>query len=36
LDFNDERHNDGSIIKARRMWAKGGWHPPSEDPRQNS
>jgi HNH endonuclease len=36
LDFNDERHNEGSIIKARRLWIKGGWHPPDEDPRQES
>lgn len=34
LDLNDERHNEGSIIKARRLWIKGGWHPPDEDPRQ--
>ncbi|AFZ60706.1 HNH endonuclease [Anabaena cylindrica FACHB-243] len=34
LDLNDERHNEGSIIKARRFWVKGGWHPPYEDPRQ--
>lgn len=35
LDLNDERHNEGSIIKARRFWIKGGWHPPDEDPRQS-
>jgi hypothetical protein len=23
-----------SIIKARRFWIKGGWHPPDEDPLQ--
>ncbi|MCF2145472.1 HNH endonuclease [Desmonostoc muscorum LEGE 12446] len=34
LDLNDERHNEGSILKARRLWIKGGWHPPDEDPRQ--
>jgi hypothetical protein len=34
LDFNDDQHNDGSIIKARRLWIKGGWHPPLDDPRQ--
>jgi len=34
LDLNDERHNEESIIKARRFWVKGGWHPPNEDPRQ--
>jgi HNH endonuclease len=32
LDLNDDRHNDGSIIKARRLWVKGGWHPPTDDP----
>ncbi|HEY9802126.1 MAG TPA: HNH endonuclease [Leptolyngbyaceae cyanobacterium] len=31
LDLNDERHNEGSIVKARRLWIKGGWHPPTED-----
>jgi hypothetical protein len=25
LDFNDEYHNEGFIIKARRLWVKGGW-----------
>jgi hypothetical protein len=34
LDFNDERHNNGSIVKACRLWIKGGWHPPKQDPRQ--
>lgn len=34
LDLNDERHNEGSIVKARRLWIKGGWHPPDEDVRQ--
>jgi HNH endonuclease len=34
LDLNDERHNEGSIVKARRLWIKGGWHPSDEDPRQ--
>jgi hypothetical protein len=34
LDFNDEYHNEGFIIKARRLWVKGGWHPPDEDPKQ--
>ena len=33
LDLNDDRHNQGSIVKARRLWIKGGWHPPAEDPR---
>nr|WP_245927645.1 hypothetical protein [Aphanothece hegewaldii] len=32
LDLNDEFHNDGFIVKARRFWIKGGWHPPSTDP----
>jgi HNH endonuclease len=31
LDLNDEFHNDGSIVKARRLWIKGGWHPPEDD-----
>lgn len=34
LDLNDERHNQGSIVKARRLWVRGGWHPPDDDPRQ--
>jgi hypothetical protein len=33
LDLNDDRHNEGSIIKARRLWVSGGWHPPAEDSR---
>lgn len=32
LDFNDEYHNDGFIVKARRLWLIGGWHPPVHDP----
>jgi hypothetical protein len=32
LDMNDDRHDDGSICRARRLWIKGGWHPPSDDP----
>ena len=36
LDFNDEFHNDGFIQKSRRFWVQGGWHPPSNDPRQES
>jgi hypothetical protein len=36
LDLNDERHNQGSIVKARRFWVKGGWHPPDEDARLES
>lgn len=31
LDLDDQKHNDGAIIKARRLWIKGGWHPPSDD-----
>jgi hypothetical protein len=34
LDVNDERHDDGSIQRARRLWIRGGWHPPTDDPRQ--
>ena len=34
LDFNDDFHNDGFIVKARKLWLKGGWHPPKKDPRQ--
>ena len=36
LDLNDAHHNEGSIIKARRLWIRGGWHPPDEDSRQGS
>lgn len=32
LDMNDEEHDEGAIVKARRLWLKGGWHPPSADP----
>jgi HNH endonuclease len=32
LDMNDDRHDDGSICRARRLWIRGGWHPPSQDP----
>jgi HNH endonuclease len=35
LDMNDARHNDDAIVKARRLWLQGGWHPPAEDPRQS-
>jgi hypothetical protein len=31
LDLNDHEHNEGAIIKARRLWIRGGWHPPSND-----
>jgi HNH endonuclease len=30
LDMND----DGSIQRARRLWIRGGWHPPTDDPQQ--
>jgi hypothetical protein len=33
LDLNDDR-NEGFILKARRLWVKGGWHPPNGDPKQ--
>ncbi len=36
LDFNDEYHNDGFIIKARKLWIQGGWHPPKDDSILNS
>lgn len=32
LDMNDDEHDEGAIIKARRLWLKGGWHPPDTDP----
>ena len=35
LDLNDRYHNEGAIIRARRLWIRAGWHPPSSDPRQN-
>jgi hypothetical protein len=31
LDMNDDRHDGGSIRRARRMWIRGGWHPPDAD-----
>jgi len=34
LDMNDEHHDDGSIQRARRLWIRGGWHPPSADLQQ--
>jgi HNH endonuclease len=34
LDLNDDFHDDGSIQRARRLWIRGGWHPPSDDPRK--
>ena len=36
LDLNDLYHNEGAIIRDRRLWIRAGWHPPSNDPRQNS
>jgi HNH endonuclease len=36
LDMNDERHDDGSIQRARRLWIRGGWHPPTGDPQQTA
>jgi HNH endonuclease len=35
LDLNDDYHDEGSIRKARRLWLRGGWHPPDQDPRQS-
>jgi hypothetical protein len=35
LDMNDDWHDDGSIQCARRLWIRGGWHPPTDDPQQN-
>ncbi|MEM8641300.1 MAG: HNH endonuclease [Cyanobacteria bacterium P01_G01_bin.54] len=32
LDMNDDRHDEGSIRQARRLWIRGGWHPPDGDP----
>jgi hypothetical protein len=34
LDFNDDSHNQGFIQESRQLWIQGGWHPPSDDPRQ--
>jgi hypothetical protein len=31
LDLNDEKHNDSAIVTARRLWIRGGWHPPLSD-----
>jgi hypothetical protein len=31
LDLNDDFHDDGSIKRARRLWIRGGWHPPTVD-----
>ena len=32
LDMNDEHHDGGSIQRARRLWIRGEWHPPVQDP----
>jgi 5-methylcytosine-specific restriction endonuclease McrA len=35
LDLNDFRYDEeDSIRNTRRFWVLAGWHPPSEDPRQ--
>ncbi|NCS24378.1 MAG: HNH endonuclease [Microcystis aeruginosa BS13-02] len=34
LDLNDDNHNEGFIVKVRRLWIQGGWHPPSTDKKQ--
>ncbi|WP_281256888.1 hypothetical protein [Candidatus Chloroploca asiatica] len=34
LDLNDDWHNDGAIKRARRLWMRGDWHPPPDDPRE--
>lgn len=31
LDLNDERNNERAIVTARRLWLRGGWHPPEGD-----
>lgn len=31
LDLNDQNHNEAAIVKARRLWIRGGRHPPSND-----
>jgi hypothetical protein len=36
LDLNDEYHDDGFIQESRQYWVEAGWHPPREDPRQQS
>ena len=36
LDLNDEYHDDGFIQESRQYWGEAGWHPPREDPRQQS
>ena len=32
LDFNDEFHDDGFIVRSRSLWVSVGWHPPENDP----
>jgi|GEM_PF-4012719 len=27
-------YDDGTIQRARRLWMRGGWHPPSHNPKQ--
>ena len=34
LDMNDDNHDGGSILRARRLWIRGGWHPPDSDRQQ--
>ncbi|PZO46715.1 MAG: hypothetical protein DCF15_19925, partial [Phormidesmis priestleyi] len=34
LDVNDNEHDEGAIVRARRLWIKGGWHRPVGDPIQ--
>jgi hypothetical protein len=34
LDMNDKRHDEGVIQRARRLWIRGGWHPPGLDPKE--
>ncbi len=36
LDLNDERRIDRFIQQSRKLWVKGNWHPPDEDPRYKS
>jgi HNH endonuclease len=31
LDMNDDRHDDESIQRVRRLWICGGWHPLTRD-----
>ncbi|MEL6902092.1 MAG: HNH endonuclease signature motif containing protein [Cyanobacteria bacterium J06606_4] len=34
LDLNDEKRPDRFIQMSRRQWIRGGFHPPSDDPKQ--